>query len=69
MGKRVLSMKLMEQCVAVTFLKGDASVHAKRRQSVLVSGYNDPSALGVLWEYPRMGTEIHQQNRSLGCSL
>ena len=45
MGKWVVSVKLVEEYVVVTFLKGDASAHPKCCHSVLASGYNDPSAV------------------------
>lgn len=62
-------MKLVGEYIAVTFLKGNSSMHTKCCKSALASRSNDSSASGILWEYPCMGTEIHQQNCSLGCCL
>lgn len=36
----------MGECIAVTFVKGDSSVHTKCCDGVLASGSNDPSAAG-----------------------
>lgn len=44
-GNGRFQMKLVGERIAVTFLKGDSSVHTKCRQSAVASRFNDPSAV------------------------